>query len=793
MSAGRNRGPGVANVNTFTALHAQGYEPLPATGKEVLTPGWTTLDVAEYVAAWDRGQFAATVPPDGNIGLRCGLLRGLDIDILDPDLAQAIEDAIRREFKLNRTPTRVGLAPKRLLPLRAAERAPKAVMKLYRDDALAGKVELLGEGQQFIAFGIHPETKAPYQWSGPLPAFEHLPEMGEAELARMLATIRSVAEAHGYVTEAPERAAGKREGKPLPTFVPVEKRLADVLTCLDALPNETDGAVDWDRWSEIGGILHHHLHDAPEEAWEIFDGFSSRHPRYDAKTTRKKWKDSRTFDSLTFGSLVRFAREALGDPEWHPLDARIAAERANARRIGAVGDVVPSKAEPMDLEAMVRRFVYLTATNEVCDLDNPRLAMGPEHFRNFVAASREKVPGARAGTMKWVPIANAWLVSEYRQQIEARTWRPGAPQFTTDPHGRSAVNIWTPRATDDVPADWQERVRLFLDHVAYLVPIKAERERFLDWFAHIEQCPGETVHSHYLMVAPGVQGIGRNWLASLGARVWAGNAALSVSLKSVLDGKFNAELSEKVLAVVDELHEGTKGRFWDAAEALKSELTRPERRIRPKYGKEHDEFNCVRWLMLSNHLLALPLTEEDRRFWVIENPREPRERDYYERLYGALKDDAFIVSVRHWLRGRSLVRFSPGARPEVSAIKAQMIDAAKTDEDKALDELLATWPADVITQGEMQARVFGEKFSSKDDGRHRTLRAMLTGAGGAPYPKQVKWNGRASRVAILRNRGQWFNARTDKVRKELLKAQKELPEKAQEAFARQLEKQIKSR
>lgn len=298
---------------TFTSLHAAGYEPLPAEGKGVYLDGWPTLDVAAHVAAWDASH-------KGNIGLRCGLLRGLDVDILDAPLSEAIEEAVRREFVLNGTPTRIGLAPKRLLPLRASQPGVKREVRFFRDGEPAGKVELLGAGQQFIGFGIHPDTGKPYQWSGELPPFEHLPEMGEAELDRMLATIQSVAEAHGLTVEAPEKPQGKREAKPRPTVEPVEKRVREASLCLDALPNETDGAIGWEQWKQVGGVLHHHLHDAPEEAWALFDEFSQRHPRYNAKNTRKAWKDSRTFDSLAFGTLIHFAREALGNPTWNPAD-----------------------------------------------------------------------------------------------------------------------------------------------------------------------------------------------------------------------------------------------------------------------------------------------------------------------------------------------------------------------------------------------------------------------------------------------------------------------------------------
>jgi hypothetical protein len=471
-------------------------------------------------------------------------------------------------------------------------------------------------------------------------------------------------------------------------------------------------------------------------------------------------------------------------------------ERTYAKKLGAGKIEGPVKSESMSLDQMLERFVYLAQSNEVCDLTNPRLAMNMEHFRNFTASSghwTEPAAGSKASP-RWIPAARGWLSSQSRQRLDTRTWLPGANQFTKDPHGMAAVNIWTPTPFDGPPADWKERVKVFLEHVEYLMPVKDERERFLDWFAHVEQYPGEIVHSHYLFVAPKTQGIGRNWLGSLAARLWPGNVALSVNLKNILEGRaFNAELSEKYFAVVDELHEGSAGRQWALAEALKSELTREQRRIKPKYGKEHDEFNRLRWLMLSNELLALPLTEEDRRFWVIENPSVPRSEDYYGDLYSALNYSSFIASVRHWLRERDLAKFNPGARPVASAIKVQMIESVKSDEERALDELVTTWPAEIITQHELQKRVFGDvaDFGKESATRSSRLRAMLARVGGGAAKERPRWNGKQTRVAILRNRGKWFAARPEVLRSVLLTAEKELPERAQEVANRPAEKRRK--
>lgn len=447
-------------------------------------------------------------------------------------------------------------------------------------------------------------------------------------------------------------------------------------------------------------------------------------------------------------------------------------ELEEAKRIGAGQAVAPSASPPMTLEEMLARFVYLSKTNEICDLSNPRLAMGLDHFAKFTASSITALPN-KDNPLKprYTATSKLYIQHDQRPMLEARTWHPGEGQFTRDPLGLAAVNIWTPTPPVEPPVDWQQRLQPFLAHVAYLVPVESERERLLDWLAHIQQRPGEPVHSHYLMIAPGVQGIGRNWLACLLARVWSGATALSVSLVDVLSGKFNEELSQKLLAVVDELHEGSAGSQWALAESMKSELTRTHRKIKPKYGKEHIEFNCLRWLMFSNHLMALPLTDEDRRIWVIENPRVAREPEYYERLYALLDDAAFVLSVRHWLAARSLSRFRPGERPIVNEAKRSLINSVVSDEDLALQQLMETWGSDCIAAVDLQRTVFGgvADFGPDSAKRRAMLKRMLAKFGAEAYPKTVSINGKNVRVTILRNVLHWRSVTVGEIADEVIR------------------------
>ena len=73
----------------------------------------------------------------------------------------------------------------------------------------------------------------------------------------------------------------------------------------------------------------------------------------------------------------------------------------------------------------------------------------------------------------------------------------------------------------EAPEDWEQRVKPFLEHAGYIVSIKGECRRFLQWLAHMAQHPEELPHTCYLMITQ-TTGIGRNLLASMVVRAFRG-------------------------------------------------------------------------------------------------------------------------------------------------------------------------------------------------------------------------------------------------------------------------------
>lgn len=456
------------------------------------------------------------------------------------------------------------------------------------------------------------------------------------------------------------------------------------------------------------------------------------------------------------------------------MDAELARLREDQRfKFKQIGegetDLTALNPPDMDTDAMRESLVLVaTARTHVAFRDNPAICLPLADARVLLAnCSVEYIDGN--GKPKQVPTLECWLKDEQRKTVYTLTFDPRAGEFCMSPDNRLALNLWKAKP-HTCPDGWERLVQPFVEHVRYLVPVESERERFLDWLAHIEQCPGALPHSHYLMIATS-QGVGRNWLAGLLACIWSGHVALDFDLKQSLQSGFNGQLSRKLLAVVDEINEGGKSERWEHSEKLKSMVTASERFINPKYGLQHSEVNCCRWLLFSNHESALPLNTDDRRWNVIRNPNEPRGAEYYEQLYSLLSNKPFVAAVREYLLWRDLSRFNPGERAALNEAKRAVIATGYSMEDENAVELVAAYPSDLITNENLFMQIYGiDPTVCADASRKWKLIAPIAKkAGIVKLSKELRYPGRKPvKVWALRNAEQWTQvAAGDAIEREL--------------------------
>lgn len=438
-------------------------------------------------------------------------------------------------------------------------------------------------------------------------------------------------------------------------------------------------------------------------------------------------------------------------------------KRENAR-IGEGSEEYPSS-KVLTVEEMLARYVHVIEGKRVIDLEQPRRIFALDEWKSAHRSSQTLVETKQDDgnvKVKRLETTGLWEIAPKRKQVDTVTFRPGFDCVTSDPDGKQAANTWRPIDRSGPTGD----PLLFLNHVFYL--FGAEAPRFLDWLAHIEQKPGELPHTGWVHISP-LQGTGRNWLASVLCRLWKGYVAASFDLSGTLTSGFNGSLSQKLLAVVDEINEGVSDRRWESAEKLKSLVTEEHRRINPKYGHQRLEYNACRWLIFSNHTSALPLTERDRRFNIVRNDLPPMPATYYSKLYTAIDEPTFIAGVALFLKNRDISAFNPGAHPVLSEVKREMVAASRSDADDTIEFLKDNHPVDVISNATLGGHLNGLPGSIGRVQAHH--RYALDRAGVKAYGKAIKIAGRVSKVSILRNHAFWKEASPDQIRNELAKAE----------------------
>lgn len=188
-------------------LIANGYRPVPCNGKAADGVDWPNSHATEADLHGDHWVKAT------NTGIILGdQLLAVDIDVRDEHLAAEL-----REMALSLgdglPPVRIGQAPKTLLLFRTPRGVKKhatkgvwqrGVPRAERIKVNKNQIEILGEGQQFVAFGTHPDTKRPYVWTpdsqSPLEIrLDDLPLIDLAKLDAFLNASSAIFAAAGYV------------------------------------------------------------------------------------------------------------------------------------------------------------------------------------------------------------------------------------------------------------------------------------------------------------------------------------------------------------------------------------------------------------------------------------------------------------------------------------------------------------------------------------------------------------------------------------------------------------------
>ena len=203
-----------------------GYVPLPVNGKKPVLTDWPNIRPdAGQIRLWAKACWSAE-----NTGILTELTPGFDIDAFYLEAAEAAEELVRQRYQeRGRILVRIGRQPKRLIPFRTDKPFNKIEMKLIPPgcSTLIKVIEFLGNGQQFVARGIHPDTKRPYTWHGGEPgqvAQEDLPYITGEEAQRLVDDVAELLVREFGYQHRETRAKVPNDSRPISTSAGVRER-----------------------------------------------------------------------------------------------------------------------------------------------------------------------------------------------------------------------------------------------------------------------------------------------------------------------------------------------------------------------------------------------------------------------------------------------------------------------------------------------------------------------------------------------------------------------------------------
>ncbi len=252
-----------------------------------------------------------------NTGLLCDGLRVVDIDIDDPELVRAVREHAERLLGHTLVRSRSNSARVAML-YRAADGSPpkRAVTSGM------GKVEILGYGQQVVAFGIH-NSGAALEWSPSAPgdiALDDLPAATEQQVDDFLNAVALI-----IGSPLPASSANGNSQPPVSSPTPDKVRnmnffkihlladASDVAAALAVIPN--DGPPDWERWNQIG-MASWAATSGSADGLAAWLAWSSLHPSYDERHARERWNNYTKSppSKIGAGTIFHLAQQAV--PGW---------------------------------------------------------------------------------------------------------------------------------------------------------------------------------------------------------------------------------------------------------------------------------------------------------------------------------------------------------------------------------------------------------------------------------------------------------------------------------------------
>jgi hypothetical protein len=669
----------------------------------------------------------------------------IDIDIRDEKVAALMDAYVRKH--LGGKLVRFGLAPKRLFLFRC-DTPFRKMRTTVRTDEWGEKqqIEVLGEGQQFVAFHKHPETGKPYTWpdEGQSPLHvraNDLPTLTVEKIESLLAYFEEVADAEDWKVGKAARSRARAVDNDNPfaeDTAPIEMRDDEIRSRLMMVP----GADDYDTWSQIGMALYHQW-DGGEPGLTLWHEWSETADNYDNDALERKWAsfaiEGKKRAPVTARFILKLSAEAmlntnqeLGQElrlafttattivEWDKaakktklaeIDSLVRSSIAEIAR-EARNRITGTKTSLVDIKKAIafspdapvgakvpswaRKHVYDTSDDRFFNKDAKTSAtqQGFNAMYDREAMTKKDLLEKRDQPSS---TASALALNFYKiQTVNGRRYEPGQDDVFYTDEGVFA-NTYRPFEIEydpkkKIPRDVKnvERVR---KHLAHLLEHERDQRLLLDWLSWVVQNPGR--HVNYAILLQGVEGDGKSFFAEMMRAVMGVNNVTMLNAH-IFESDFTDWTVGQCLSCVEEVRIVKAQNKYEVINRIKPYVTNNIIEVHPKGKAVFNAKNTTSYLLFSNYKDALPLDDDGRRFLVLFSRWQRKVKidafknehpDYYEKLYAAIEESP--GAIRHWLLHHEQDdAFNAMGDAPWTAAKAFMIKQSKPEFIQVLNEII---------------------------------------------------------------------------------------------------------
>ena len=634
----------------------------------------------------------------------------VDIDVHSRELSEKLV-----EFITKRHPTclkRVGQAPKVLIPFKTDKPLKKRYIGFTDAQGVEHKVEILADGQQWAAFGVHPGTGLPYQWLDDGNSIlnvphDDLPVLTEAFIDELFEYVKSIlpegAKLGISVSESRKRGGLENVSSTVDMSVDKIKELLEPIN-----------ADDYDVYLKVGQALHHQF-EGSDEGLAIWHEWASESNKYKADELDYKW---RGFSEVPLGGKPVTMRSVI------TLNA-LSQEQATMGKI----------------EKMLQRYVYVANKEEVVDLE----CVGYKNVKSLKAFKSEQrnSPILRIdnkGTLKEKVVrlnpADVWMEHPERITAVDYGYLPGEDRLYNDVDGMLMMNQF--RFPDHNKDASRANNHIFYEHVNYIFGEPQGANYFLDFLAQIIQEPGK--RRPRAIVHIGSKGTGRSKLGDI-VKSLLGRWNCSEANAKTYDpdsskSSYNDHLHQTLFCQIDESKSLGAGRY-QASEAIKSDITEGHRLLNIKGAKQVSCEIFTRFFVASNHTDPVCIDEDERRFNIFRSYAKKREHEYYVKLHAWADDPENIAGLFWELMERDINKYDYH-----NVIKNQawydLVSTSQSDIEVLFDGFLEKPTADYMTFNQVKD-VLTDLSAGEVIVEDRQLLRLLRNK--AHAGKKVKFNG----------------------------------------------------